>query len=74
MANDSHIIRHDEPAIGYGGFTKKQYEAIDWKVVYHPAYDPEPKPKRTPWFRAMLAWALAALHNTPCLLRKSMVN
>lgn len=62
---DSHIIRHDEPAIGYGGFTKEQHEAIDWKRIYHPVHDPEPKPKKAPWLRAMLAWALAALHTAP---------
>jgi hypothetical protein len=63
MANDTHIVRHDEPAMSYGGFTREQHEAIAWKRVYHPIFDPEPKPKS--WFRAMLAWALAALYTAP---------
>lgn len=61
--NDTHITRHDEPAIGYGGFTKEQHGAIKWRTVYHPLYDPEPKRKF--WLRALIAWALTALHTAP---------
>ena len=56
--NDSHIVRHDEPAIGYGGFTKEQHEAIKWRIIHHPAYDPEPKPSI---LSQALAWLISAL-------------
>ena len=60
MANDT-LVRHDEPAIGYGGFTKEQHNKIRWRVIHHPVYDPEPTPKKASWFGAILAWALAFL-------------
>ena len=63
MANDT-LVRHDEPAIGYGGFTKEQHNKIRWRVIHHPVYDPGPKKKTSIWARA-IAWALAALHTAP---------